>query len=98
MKKLTSKQKDEVIEAMTRRLVFALNNYKYTGGFVRDNVTGKSQSPLYWFAGALEMVGITYEKDDLAALHKPAAERRRYFIAKEKAAFAKSDVIEGRKP
>lgn len=96
MSKLTSKQKDEVIEAMTRRLIFAVNNYKYTGGMVRDSETGKHETPIFWFASALEMVGITFDKDDLAALHKPAAAKRKYFADKRKAATSLSKVQEGK--
>lgn len=91
MTKLTSKQKDEVIEAMTRRLIFTINNYKYTGGMVRDSVDGKLRTPIFWFADALEMVGITFDKDDLAALHKSAAERRKYFAEKRKSTKIEGD-------
>jgi len=80
----TKEQLEEIVEAMTRRLIFAVNHYKYTGGMVKDSVTGKYRTPIYWFADALEMVGITFDPADLEALHMSVKDKRQYLKEKMK--------------
>lgn len=78
---------NEIAKGLAECTVFALNHGKWSSdSFVMNPVTGRSTTPIYFFADALAKYGVTYDRADLAALHLPAAKRRKYFSDKKKQA------------
>lgn len=75
----------KIAEALAERLIFALENWKYTGGLAYNPVTGKGQTPMRYFAEGLKLMGYEIADADLNALALPAAAKRRYFATREKA-------------
>lgn len=75
----------EISYQLAERLLFALNHWKYNGGVVYNRDKGLAITPMRYFADGLKMLGYEIADADVEALALPAAARRKYFIAKEKA-------------